>query len=345
MNNETLVNIVTAGSTLAKSGAGHINGLVINKSPVAALKLYDAASIGAVVSPFATIAAADAAGPYPYVGKLANGLVVINGDAVRAVQTLTSDATAPADGETVTIDTVVYTYKTALSEAFATGIITSNNTNVSDGDLVRIGLAATPATYRFKTTPVQINDIKIGATADLSLTNLSLAINGTGTSANYWPGTETRPLISASTVTAHAITLTARALGAAANSILVSKTAATLTLSGLSSGALSGGVNAVANEVLIGASAAVALDNLKDAINLGTIAGTQGTTYSTGTLVHPSVTATTNTNTTQVVQAINYGTAGNSIATTETSAHLSWGAATLATGVEGSTFDITVSVS
>lgn len=84
-----------------------------------------------------------------------------------------------------------------------------------------------------------------------------------------------------------------------------------------------------ANEVLIGASADAALDNLKSAIN--ETAGS-GTTYGTGTDAHPQVTATTNTATTQVVQAIEPGTASNSIATTETSTVLSWGAATLTGG-------------
>jgi predicted RecA/RadA family phage recombinase len=79
-------------------------------------------------------------------------------------------------------------------------------------------------------------------------------------------------------------------------------------------------------EVLIGISAAVALDNLKSAINATT---GEGTTYSTGTTAHPTVTATTNSNTTQVVEAITAGAAGNDIATTETSSHLSWGATTL----------------
>lgn len=86
-----------------------------------------------------------------------------------------------------------------------------------------------------------------------------------------------------------------------------------------------------ADEVLIGASAAIALDNLKSAINATAGAGT---TYGTGTVAHTQVTATTNTDTTQVVQAISYGTVGNAIATTETSAQLSWGAATLANGVD-----------
>lgn len=83
---------------------------------------------------------------------------------------------------------------------------------------------------------------------------------------------------------------------------------------------------AEAYEVLIGASAAEALDNLKLAINAG--AGI-GTNYSTGTEAHPTVEATTNSNTTQVVQALSAGSAGNDIATTETSSHLAWGATTL----------------
>lgn len=82
-------------------------------------------------------------------------------------------------------------------------------------------------------------------------------------------------------------------------------------------------------EVLIGANAAAALTNLKSAINASAGAGT---TYGTGTTAHPSVTATTSTSTTQVVQAIAAGTPGNAITTIETSAHLSWGGATLSGG-------------
>lgn len=85
-------------------------------------------------------------------------------------------------------------------------------------------------------------------------------------------------------------------------------------------------------QVDIGASAAASLDNLKAAINAS---GTAGTTYGTGTYAHPDVTATTNTDTTQVVQAKLGGTVGNSIATTEASTHLSWGAATLENGADG----------
>lgn len=75
-------------------------------------------------------------------------------------------------------------------------------------------------------------------------------------------------------------------------------------------------------EVLIGISAAVALDNLKSAINATAGAGT---TYGSGTPAHPEVTATDNTNTTQKIQARTVGITGNAIATTEVSAHLAWG--------------------
>lgn len=88
---------------------------------------------------------------------------------------------------------------------------------------------------------------------------------------------------------------------------------------------------ATAYDVLIGGSAAIALDNLKSAINK--TAG-EGTTYGTGTLIHPTVEATTNTDTTQVLLAKTAGTAGNAIVTTETSAHLSFGAGTLGSGTQ-----------
>ena len=87
---------------------------------------------------------------------------------------------------------------------------------------------------------------------------------------------------------------------------------------------------AVPYEVLIGVSAAVALDNLKAAINADV---GEGTTYGTGTEAHPTVEATTNANTTQVIQALTAGSAGNAIATTETSDHLAWGDTTMLGGM------------
>lgn len=94
------------------------------------------------------------------------------------------------------------------------------------------------------------------------------------------------------------------------------------------------------NEVLIGASAAISLDNLKQAINQGdsaypTAASNegQGTNWSTGTVRHHLVTATTNANDSQVVEARDFGTLANEYATTETCANASWGAAKMSGGV------------
>lgn len=88
---------------------------------------------------------------------------------------------------------------------------------------------------------------------------------------------------------------------------------------------------AQANEVLIGANVAASLDNFKIAVNAA--GGTEGTEYSVGTVAHSDVTATTNTNTTQVVEARQYGTAPNALATSETCATGSWTGTTLSGGV------------
>lgn len=91
--------------------------------------------------------------------------------------------------------------------------------------------------------------------------------------------------------------------------------------------------NTVANQVLIGASASASLDNLKSAIQ--TNPSGQGSLWSYPTVKDPEVTASTKTATTLLVVAARDGADGNLIPTTETAATLSWGAATLASGVNG----------
>jgi hypothetical protein len=92
-------------------------------------------------------------------------------------------------------------------------------------------------------------------------------------------------------------------------------------------------VPAVAYEVLIGGSQAVFLDKLKLAV---TLTGTAGTDYGTGTKIHPTVDATTNTNTTQLFVAREAGVDGNRIATVVvTGANLSFGATTFTGGLNG----------
>lgn len=85
---------------------------------------------------------------------------------------------------------------------------------------------------------------------------------------------------------------------------------------------------AVANEVLIGGSASISLDNLKEAVNK---TGTEGTNYGFGTKANKWVTAGTKTATTLQFTARSKRW-GNSVATTETCANASFGGATLSGG-------------
>lgn len=82
-------------------------------------------------------------------------------------------------------------------------------------------------------------------------------------------------------------------------------------------------------EVAVGADAATSLANLKKAIN-GT--GNVGVTYGIGTVANTDVVADTLTSTTIKVWARTLGTTPNTLATTETSAHLSWADTTLGGG-------------
>lgn len=94
----------------------------------------------------------------------------------------------------------------------------------------------------------------------------------------------------------------------------------------------------VDGNVHIGATAEETADNLRNAINGGPGAGTD---YATAMTVHPDVTAQDGAGTTVVIQANAEGIAGNSIATTETSATASFGASTLTGGVDGTLGSVT----
>lgn len=84
-----------------------------------------------------------------------------------------------------------------------------------------------------------------------------------------------------------------------------------------------------AYDVLVGVAATNSIDNLIAAITAG--AGS-GTTYGTGTVAHPSVTAAAGVGDTMDVTASAAGAAGNSIGTTDTLSAGSWGATTLTGG-------------
>lgn len=268
---------------------------------------------------------------YPNDSKLEQKVLYLEKNATAFTGTLGTQVLTASDvfsaGETITIGSVTYTMRTSLTGAKATAVITGTDV-FSDGQTVQIG----NQTYTFKTTlsssDRQAFQVLIGASLAASLDNLKLAINaGSGAGTEYGVGTYAHPLVTATTNTNTEQTVEARGYGTAANIIGVSERCANASWGAAT---LAGGVATIPNEVLIGASAAASLDNLKSSIN---DSGTEGTHYSFGTEAHPEVTATTNTDTEQTVEARDYSVTNASIATTETCANAAFGAATLASGV------------
>jgi hypothetical protein len=113
--------------------------------------------------------------------------------------------------------------------------------------------------------------------------------------------------------------LTFSGVGTAADTITVAGKTYTLRAS----------VATTANEVLIGASATATAQNLRDAINTNSGAGT---TYGSATVKHTLVRATVS-GAVLTVTALTEGTAANSQATTDTSSSASWASATLTGGM------------
>jgi hypothetical protein len=121
--------------------------------------------------------------------------------------------TTPAAGA---FSTLVIPEKTPVNAVAASGVLTSDNTDVADGATVTIG----EIVYRFKDTMAQAYDVKRTGTADDTLANLVHAINGTGSAGvNYYEGTVAHTLVTSGDVSSHAITVTAKTKGVAGDSI------------------------------------------------------------------------------------------------------------------------------
>lgn len=230
----------------------------------------------------------------------------------------------------------------------AESVVTSDTTNVSDAETLTIGSTV----YRFKDTMLAAYDVQIGGTAAITLDNLKAAINASGTpGTEYYAGTLAHPTVVATTNDDTTQKVIARVPGTAANTAATTTTASHLSWADTTLGGGTGTSNpgvapetvtidsvtysfvdvlsetnapaaAIVNQVLFGANSAAALDNLKLAINAGASAGTN---YSTGTVAHPTVNATTNTDTAQTVEADSLGTAGNSITVSEVITNGTWG--------------------
>lgn len=243
-----------------------------------------------------------------------------------ATGVLTSDNTQNADGETVTIGSQVYTFKTTLTGAKAVGTLTSDATAPADGDRVTID----GVSYIFRTALTNTvgapYEVLIGVSAAVALDNLKSAINLDGT-AVYGAGTALHPTVTATTNTDTTQLVQAKKYGNSENNIITVETSSHLSWGAAT---LASGADRVSGQVLIGADADGSLTNLRVAIN-GT--GTPDTDYDGKTPVNSSVTAGAVTAHAITVTAKDFSVTNASVATTETGAHLSWGATTLASGV------------
>jgi len=237
---------------------------------------------------------------------------------------------------------------------YAANTLTSNGTDVSEDNTLTFG----DRVYRFKATPVALNDIDIGGTAAATLDNIKAVVNGTYSVGIAFAGTLVHPDIIATTNTDTTQLFVSRVIGTANNTLATTEAAATLsfpevTLGGASATVIGvatagatftiGGrayyfttslaethtLTAIVDQILWVTNDATALDNMKTALN-GT--GTIGTDYSTGTAVSADVVATTNGATTQVIEAILDETAGNAVTTTEGMAEGAWTSTVLTGG-------------
>ncbi len=234
--------------------------------------------------------------------------------------------------------------------------LTNDTTNIEAGKIITIGTTV----YTFAADPTgNPFEVDLGSDAEDSAANLAAAINADGTDDDeYGAGTTAHPDFYAASSDATTVVIVARVPGDDNNADVTESDDAGWTWTGadIANGVAgvtdaaatfvigtrtymfvnelseTSGATAIVDQILYGGSEAVALDNMKLAINAG---ATAGTNYSTGTVVNADVTATTNTNTAQTVAAKVSGVIGNAIATTETLANTAWGAVVLESGVDG----------
>jgi len=116
---------------------------------------------------------------------------------------------------------------TFLAGTQATGTLTSNNTAPTDGDTVTID----GKVYTAKTTLTPLEgEVLINNTADGFLLNLSRAINHLGTPNTDYKCALPHPTVTAATsLTGHTFAITARVPGTAGNAIATTEEAATLS--------------------------------------------------------------------------------------------------------------------
>jgi len=232
-------------------------------------------------------------------------------DVLVCNQALVADGTGATGADTVVTDLINFFVNSSTGDTYGFGdsgkIYKRTSTGTwslvytdADGEITGAYEWFDPEnTYLYWATSTKLHRTKLASnwTTDVDATVASVAASGTLTVS----GTP----VSGSTVTIGSVTYTFRT---------------TLTTS----------PTTIPNEVLIGANAEAAIDNLVKAI---TLAATIGTNYSTGTLVHPTVTAVKASASTMTVTALTVGDAGNSIITIPTGNYLTFAQPTLKGGI------------
>jgi len=227
----------------------------------------------------------------------------------------------------------------------AVSVLTNDTTDIDDTKIVTIGTTV----YRFMTTPAQAYDVLRGTSAANSIANLAAAINasGTGDGSDYFAGTLAHPTAYASASDATTLTVQVLIPGDEQNAAVTESDDAGWTWTGadFANGTVAGVTSAAAtltigtrvytvvdelsetnavaivDQILYGGDEATLLDNMLVAIDAG---ATEGTNYSTGTVVNADVESGVNTNTTQIVIALVKGVIGNAIAIECTWANTDW---------------------
>lgn len=270
-------------------------------------------------------------------GKTLTNLTIELGTPVNAVASsnLLTIGTNPIEAANVTIAGQVYKFRVAIGAGTtATGTLTMNTIQPANGDTIQTG----NTTYTFRTAlsaePTIANEILIAATTtEASMDNLIAAIEGSGVEGtNYSIGTVSQGAVTASKATADTMLVTYDSVGFLGNQYDTLEVATSATWGATT---LTGGVDAeAANDVLIGGTTEISIDNLVLAINAGAGAGTN---YGTGTVANTSVTAVKASAATMTATAKIKGVIGDLIAVAEGLADGSWteGSTFLANGVDG----------
>ena len=252
-------------------------------------------------------------------------------NAVAASKLLTI-GTNPVEGATVTIGGKAYRFRTDIGAGVkAEQTLTFNSELPHDGDTVILGMT----TYTFKDalTPTA-GQVLIEATVTATIDNLVAAVSGgAGAGTKYAIGTsDISAVITPTKASADTFKVVYYVVGTLGNGF---DTLGTLTHATWGHEHLQGGIEPqAANDVLIGLSVEISIDNLVLAITLG--AGI-GTYYGTGTTVNALATAVKASAATMTATNKIKGVIGNSTAIAEGLADGSWaaGATFLSGGIDG----------